>query len=524
MKSIPPPKLASQRGLQRNAIGLVDSIVLGVASTGPAYSIAATIGFVVVLAGVSAPAAVWVAFIPIALAAVGYNALNRREPDCGTSFMWVSRAFGPYIGWMAGWAIIVADVLVMASLAQVASQYTFLVVGADSIGSRSDHPAVFLGGCAFIVVLTWMCVRGTALSARFQRILVITETLVLIVFALIALWRVYDAHAAGSPIEGSMLVQWSWFNPFEFSSFSTFVEASLLMVFIYWGWDSVLSVNEETRSPAITPGKAAVISTVILVAVYVLSTVAVQAYAGVGDTGIGLANPDHMDDVMKSVGEAVFGPGLFGQIAVSLLLVMVLTSAAASTQTTLLPTARTTLSMGFHGALPARFATVHDRFLTPSFSTWMMGAISIALYAALNFVSEGLLIFDAVAACGVAIGFYYGFTALASAKLFASQFTSLPAKARATHVVLPAMGGLLLVGAALWTSVASWDPEYGETPLTIPFTEIQLGSVFVFGVGGMALGLVLMLWQRAVSPAFFNSPPARALPHPQEVAQQVRET
>ncbi len=67
--------------------------------------------------------------------AYGYKELNNADPDCGTTFTWGVRAFGPKTGWMGGWAIIAADVLVMASLAQIAGQYVFLLFGADGIGS-----------------------------------------------------------------------------------------------------------------------------------------------------------------------------------------------------------------------------------------------------------------------------------------------------------------------------------------------------------------------------------------------------
>ncbi len=63
---------------------------------------------------------------------------------------------------------------------------------------------------------------------------------------------------------------------------------------------------------------------------------------------------------------------------------MVLSSAAASTQTTILPTARTSLSMGAYKAIPASFAKYHPRFLTPTVSTLVMGAISIVLYVIMN--------------------------------------------------------------------------------------------------------------------------------------------
>mgnify|MGYP003693586467 CR=1 FL=1 len=68
------------------------------------------------------------AFVPMLFTAIGYSELNKADPDCGTTFTWATRAFGPKTGWLGGWGIIAADVLVMASLAQVAGQYLFLPV------------------------------------------------------------------------------------------------------------------------------------------------------------------------------------------------------------------------------------------------------------------------------------------------------------------------------------------------------------------------------------------------------------
>ena len=162
-----------------------------------------------------------------------------------------------------------------------------------------------------------------------------------------------------------------------------------LMLFIYWGWDTAVSVNEETKDSTRTPGRAAVLSTLILLVTYAIVIVASQSYAGVGSTGIGLANPANSGDVINSLGSSVFGTSGIGWFMIKLLLLMVLSSAAASTQTTILPTARTTLSMAAYKAIPSAFGKVHKRFLTPTTSTLAMGAVSIVLYVVMNYLSTG---------------------------------------------------------------------------------------------------------------------------------------
>jgi amino acid transporter len=122
----------TEHGLKSNAIGFREALIIGIASTAPAYSLAAVIGLVVVTVGVQAPAVLLASFVPMFFVATAFYYMNRADQDCGTTFSWVTRAMGPWLGWMGGWAICVTGILVVGSLADVAARYTylFLVLGA----------------------------------------------------------------------------------------------------------------------------------------------------------------------------------------------------------------------------------------------------------------------------------------------------------------------------------------------------------------------------------------------------------
>lgn len=79
-------RLWSVCGLRPGALGMVASTILATASAAPAYSLAATIAFVVGYVGLQAPIIVLLAFVPILFVSLGYSALNRKDPDCGTIF------------------------------------------------------------------------------------------------------------------------------------------------------------------------------------------------------------------------------------------------------------------------------------------------------------------------------------------------------------------------------------------------------------------------------------------------------
>jgi amino acid transporter len=487
------------KGLKGGALGLISSIVIGVASTAPAYSLAATLGFVAVLAGTQTVIVVILAFVPILLVSFGYKELNKREPDCGTTFTWATKAFGPKTGWLGGWGIIAADLLVMASLAQVAGQYFFLLVGAHGIGSDPTSAWVLIVGVIWIVVMTWICYIGIEISADIQKVLLAIEVVMLGVFSITALVKTYG----NNPPAGSSHISGSWFDPTQLS-FSSFVQAILLMLFIYWGWDSAVSVNEETADKERTPGRAAVISTVLLVAIYTLVAVAVIGFAGVGSTGNGLTNGDNSSDVISILGSAAFGAHGFGWFLSKLLVFMVLTSAAASTQTTILPTARTSLSMAAYRAIPKAFAKIHPRYLTPSVSTVSMGAISIVLYLAFNFVSQGNIIADSVTALGWMIAFYYGLTGFACTWYYKRELRS-SARNLWMMGIIPFLGGLLLfsfLGYDIWLD---WDPVQSYTSWTMQFSpHWHIGGVFIIGVASALVGVVLMVISIPVFKDFFK--------------------
>jgi amino acid transporter len=116
-----------EKGLKAGAIGYMSNLVIAIASTAPAYSLATTLGFIAAIGGLTthAPAVLLVSFVPILFISAAYRYLNLADPDAGTTFAWTTRSMGPIMGWINGWAIVLADVIVMASLADIASVYTF---------------------------------------------------------------------------------------------------------------------------------------------------------------------------------------------------------------------------------------------------------------------------------------------------------------------------------------------------------------------------------------------------------------
>jgi amino acid transporter len=463
------------KGLKPNAISFLTNVVIGVASTAPAYSLASALGAIAGIAAFGTPAVMVAAFVPMLFIATAYFYLNRADPDCGTTFTWASRAFGPYTGWIGGWALIVTNIIVMPSLAIIAGQYTFQLFG----DSEPSTLYVTLAGIAWIVIMTAICYAGIELSARTQQVLLAVELVILLIFAAFALVKVYGAN----PPAASAPIGLTWFSPSSAGNSDAFTQALLVAVFIYWGWDTGVSINEETENPKTAPGRAALVSTILLVAVYALVAIAAIAFAGPALLAQNKA------DIFAPIGVAVLGAW-----PAKLLIAAVLTSASAATQTTILPAARTALSMAAAGALPERFAKIHPRYLSPGFATLIMGGVSIVWYLGLTFLSKNVLD-DSILAVGLPIAFYYALTGFACPAVY-RQALLKSARNFVLMGLVPVTGALLMVFLFVKSCIAL--ASSGST------TILGIGAPLAIGVGSLLTGFALMMLARLSTPAFFR--------------------
>ena len=474
---------AGRKGLKNNALGMFSSVAMGLASTGPAYSLAAALGIIVAGVGLQAPIVTMLAFVPMLLIAYAYRELNASDADCGTTFTWATRAFGPRTGWMGGWGIIVANIIVMANLAGIAAAYGFRLVGLDRLAE--DRLWTTVAGVVWIAVMTAICYVGIEFSTAVQRWLLCLEVLMLVVFAVAALVRVYT-----DPPPTAIHVSASWFNPFAVPSAKALTTGVLAGVFIYWGWDTAFSVNEETVDSTRVPGRAGVLSTVLLLIIYGLVSTSALAFAGPGASGIGLGNTENSDDVFSGLGKAVFGTGGTGLVLSRLLILMVLSSALASAETTILPLARTVFSMAVHKAVPSRFARIHRRYLTPTWGTVGMGAAAIAVLLLLSSFSRNVLA-DSIDSVGLAIAFQYGLTGFACVWFYRKALTR-NVRDLVFKGLLPGLGALIMLLLFLYAAFVVYaTPDYGATTVDLPLIG-RTGGVAVLGLGALLIGVLLM--------------------------------
>lgn len=431
----PVPQSEVAATLRADELSLFDATAVAVSSVAPAYSIAATMTAVLVISGVglASPAVLIVSFIPVLFIAMSYFHLNRRNPNCGASYSWLSEVVHPNLGWINGWVQVWTSILFCTTAPLLAGGYTlqflhsaFNAVSNATINSSADVAWVAAG---WLVLVTFICIYGIRWTTNAQWVMVLVEYIAVTVFSVGGIIKVIVKHPAHS-----MNFSWAWLDPFHIHGYTALAQGLALGVFFFWGWDTALNLNEESKDAKKIPGRAALISMWLLLFIFVLNFVAAQMLLGPS------AISNQGSEVLFYFGQQFAGPW-----ASYVMIFAVLSSTVATTQTTVLPAARITFSMARDKVFPAVFAKIHGQYQTPALGTIivagasMVGIVLTTLSSSANNVFNNL-----VNNIGVLVAFYYGITGLACAWAFRKTLGK-GLRANITMVVLPLIGGVALL-------------------------------------------------------------------------------
>ncbi|MGW6394183.1 APC family permease [Streptomyces sp. NPDC055103] len=356
-------------------------------------------------------------------------------PDCGTTFVWVTRAFGPAAGWVAGgWVPQTATLIARAALSQVGAAHLLALLGLDALAAS---PAAVTGTALLIILLVaLLAYRGVQLAAGVQYVLVGLQLVALIGFGAAAFAR-----------DGAATPSLAWFDPFAFTEAGAMAEAVVLCLFIYWGWDALITVNEETEDSARTPGRAAVLSTLVVLCTYLFTACAALAFAGTAadGAGLGLGDEETAGNVLASLAPHALGGPLSKVVELA-----VCVSAVSALLSCLVSGPRGSPSMAAHRALPRALARVHPRYGTPAVGTVSWAAATAAVLIGLTALSADFL-GDALLSLGLLVAFSYSVTGFACAWHYRARLRDSagdlllrlhdpPPRLRRSHLPAPDLG------------------------------------------------------------------------------------
>jgi amino acid transporter len=440
------------RGLQANALGTFDTVVMAVAGSAPAYSIAASTAVLVGAVGLASPAALLYCAIPMLGIALAFSYLGRIDVNAGASYSWVGRTLHPFLGFISGWALVISATIFMVAGSLPAGSMT-LALFDDELADNTALSTVV--GAAWFLLMLLVVLGGARLTVRAQLLMSGVELVILALFAVLALFHTSGAHA----------FDWSWLGFSHFDGMAGFASGALIAAFYYWGWDVTSNLSEETRNSRRTTGLAGLIGVGIVFLLFEVFTIAVNVILSSKQIEANDAN------VLAALGDEVW-PGWGGK----LLSVAVMLSTIATLETTLIQVTRSLFAMGRDRTMPAALGRVHRRWNTPWVAIVVVGAVALVMFIAANSLGTvGDILSDAISAIGLQIAVYYGLAGLAVVVAY-------------RRMLLKSVADFLLGG--LW-------PLFGALFMFWIFFE-SLGELdaaaLTIGIGGLAVGLVPMLW------------------------------
>ncbi|MFF3593849.1 APC family permease [Kitasatospora indigofera] len=452
----------------RRTLGVRDGIAIAASSTAATTSIGIGMGALAVYAGRQTPALLLVAFLPILGIALSYSRLNRTEPNCGNGYTWVGRALNPWLGFLTGWVILVANVVFMAYTSAVSGMVVLQFANKAGLHSLlgialdpTSTAVTTVVGLVALVAVTVTAVTGVRSATRFQWVLLAFEYTVLLLFCGWAL------------VSGTQEFSFSWLNPFAIGSFHSLAQGLVLAVFVFWGWDAAFTVNEETRS-ASDASRGGLIALLAMLGLLVFAAISFQR---VMDTRA----------LVEQGPQALtyLGSSLSSEPWASLPLAALMCSAFASLQSSVIPTARGALAMGRDGTLGRAWTKINPRFGSPAAGTVIIMALAAGVAVlAIGIPKINLMILTAVNSIGLIVAFYYGLTATACALTFRSALRD-GAREALRSVIVPAASALVLfgLGAYMAYQYATMSdhfearPDNGWFMLLIPSLFIASGLV-----------------------------------------------
>lgn len=385
--------------LEKNSLGLAESIIMGIAGTAPAFSIAATTGTLIASVGIQSVASLFYCGLIMFGITLSYLHLNRINANAGAAYAWVGEVFHPVLGFFAGWSLLVASTVFMVSGTIPAASATLALVSPEHM---NNPVSVTMVAAFWLLVVSFILVRGVKLTSYAQVITTVIEMAILLIVFVLAFIKF-----APDPVQHITL------HDLSITSFTpaTFAAGALTALFFFWGWDVTLNLSEETEKAEKNPGRGAIIANIFMILVFIGFTYVVQL--GMSDVEIENAGTN----VILALANKIM-PEPWSYMAI----LAVMLSTIGTLETTIVQFTRTMFAKGRDGVLHSRYAVIHKKWKTPWVATMVITLIGLVLLFLSSFYpTVNMIIDDSVKAISFQAAFYYSLTGLACAWRFRKE-------------------------------------------------------------------------------------------------------
>ncbi len=444
------------KSLASGSLGTLESTVMGVAGSAPAFSVAVTAAVIVAAVGpLSVGSVLYCGLIMFGIM-LAFIHLNQTTSHAGATYAWVGRIFGPTWGFFSGWGLLVASVVFMVSATIPAATSTLTLIQ-EFFGLTTDLKEstswVTFTAAVWLTVVTIVVTKGIKHASYAQLILTVVETGIVLALVIGAFVQ-YSAHPAHTP-------SFAWL--FDFTP-GTFATGALTAIFFYWGWDVTMNLGEETKEGTPQPaGQGAFWSMISLMLFYLILIIVVLLV--LSDKEIADANTN----VLYAIANKLFAPPWNYLAVLSTIL-----STIGTIETQILQFSRSMFAMARDNALHPRYSKIHPEWQTPWVATFAIWALAVTLLFASSYMPSVKDILDkSVAATCFQICFYMSMAGFACAWHFRAKLNTGSLKEKVSFVMWPFLSAAFMVFVAAYSAITSFDV----------LTNI-------IGIGGLALGFI----------------------------------
>src|SRR5580692_10338828 len=464
---------ATETGLRRDAIGLREVLFQSITDMAPGAAIAASIPAGIAYAGGSLPLSVLFALIACLLCAWSIGLLAREMPAAGSMATYAARGLHPAIGYLVAWAYVLVGLLIPPLVLLQLGFTTAATINSEFSGYPANlwWPWSLLGAVIILVAGFY----GVRTSARLGTILGVTE---IAVFLVLAIFLVVHAGA-----HNTASVFGTGYTPSAFRGISGVIGGSVYTILAFGGFEGAAPLAEETRNPRRTIQRAVLLATLLIGALYVFTTYAVDvAY---GPKGFSAFASETGNASWEGLARSLYGLFWF------FVFLAIVNSTIANANAGVNVSTRTAYAMGRIGAFPHFLAMVSPKHRSPVNSVLVAFVITIAVTLALGLKYNPTVAF-AMVGTGLVILIVAIYILMNAACI--GFFARRPGGFNwLSHLIIPLLGIAAFVPA--WLTSAGIKVFSFVTPLAPPL------SYMAPGVGGfMVLGLIYMLYLYRTNP------------------------
>jgi len=312
--------------------------------------------------------AIAISFLLVAVACVFaglcYAELASMIPIAGSAYTYSYATLGELIAWIIGWDLILEYAVSNVAVAVGFGGYfkaqleSFGVHIPDKWSTPVFTPEgwshSYFNFPAFLIVfvLTVLLVRGIRESSRANNIMVMVKIAAIFLFLIV----------------GGMLVKPANWHPFAPTGFPGIMAGGAIIFFTYIGFDSVSTAAEEASNPQKDIPFGIIASLIICTILYIgvaLVLLGMMPYSTFSAAG-------EASDAPVKFALRTLGANQWFQAAIVIGALMGMISSLLVFQ---YGQTRIWFAMSRDGLLPKLFSSLHPRFKTPHWSTWIAGLV-----------------------------------------------------------------------------------------------------------------------------------------------------